>query len=64
MKLKFADAMMLRGIVLTEEVREIIQEKVDDLEGWDGINGMNAVFHKWKCSSPQILPIIWELFFK
>lgn len=47
MKLKFADAMMLRGIVLTEEVWEIIQEKVDDLEGWDRINGM-------KCSFPQM----------
>lgn len=47
MKLKFADAMMLRGIVLTEEVWEIIQEKVDDLEGWDKINGM-------KCSFPQM----------
>lgn len=47
MKLKFADAVMLRGIVLTEEVWEIIQEKVDDLEGWDKINGM-------KCSFPQM----------
>lgn len=47
MKLKFADAMMLRGIVLTEEVWEIIQEKVDDLEGWNRINGM-------KCSFPQM----------
>lgn len=46
-KLKLDDAMMLRGIVLTDEVWEIIQEKMDDLEGWDKINGM-------KCSFPQM----------
>lgn len=38
---------MLRGIVLTEEVWEIIQEKEDDLEDWDKGNGM-------KCSFPQM----------
>lgn len=47
MMLKFADAMVLRGIVQTEEVWEIIQEKVDDLDGWDNSNGM-------KCSFPQL----------
>lgn len=45
--LKFADAMVLRGIVQIEEVWEIIQEKVDDLDGWDNSNGM-------KCSFPQL----------
>lgn len=44
MKLKFADATMLRGIVLTEEVWEIIQEKVDDLEDWDKRDGMKCIF--------------------
>lgn len=47
MKLKFADAMVLRGIVQTEEVWEIIQERVDDLEGWDKSSEM-------KCTSPQL----------
>lgn len=44
MMLKFADAMVLRGIVQTEEVWGIIQEKVDDLQGWDNSNGMKGSF--------------------
>lgn len=47
MKLEFADATMLRGIVLTEEIWEIIQEKMDDLEAWDKRDGM-------KCSFPEM----------
>lgn len=47
MKLKFADAMVLRGIVQTEQAWEIIQESVDDLEGWDKSSEM-------KCTFPQL----------
>lgn len=44
MMLKFADAVVLRGIVQIKEVWGIIQEKVDDLQGWDNSNGMKGSF--------------------
>lgn len=54
MKLKFADAMMLRVIVLTEEVWEIIQEKVDDLDGWDERNRMKCSFQQMEWRHVEI----------